>query len=65
MSDTFVMSGQHLTYFRPVTQDELCVIIMKSPSKSCEPNPIPKKSAEKSDRMSAPSDHHNHKQITG
>ncbi len=48
MSDTIVMSadvkfeGQHLTDFKPATQDEVRVVIMKSSSKSCELDPLPK-----------------------
>ena len=47
MNDTIVMSAdvkfecQHLTYFRPATQDEIHVVIMNSPSKSCELDPLP------------------------
>ena len=47
MSDTIVMSadvkfvGQHLTHFRPDTQDEVCVVIIQPPSKSCKPDPLP------------------------
>ena len=41
MSNTIVMSavqfeGQHLTHFKPATRDEVRVVIMKSPSMSCE-----------------------------
>ena len=47
MSDTFVMSvdvkfeGQHLTHCKPANQDEVHVVIMKSPSNSCELDPLP------------------------
>ncbi len=47
MSDTIVMSadvkfeGQHLTHFKPATQDEVRIVVMKSPSKSCELDPLP------------------------
>ena len=42
MSDTILVGadmkseGQHLTHFRPASQDEVRVVIMKFPSKSCE-----------------------------
>ena len=42
MSDTIVMSadikfeGQHLGHFKPAIQDQVHVVIIKSPSKSCE-----------------------------
>ena len=34
--------GQHFTHFRPVTQDEVHVVMMKCPPKSCEVDPLPK-----------------------
>ena len=33
---------QHLKQFKPATQDDVRVVIMKSPSNSCELDPLPK-----------------------
>ena len=41
MSDDVKSEGQHLTYCRHATQDEVIDIIMNSPAKSCEHDLLP------------------------
>ncbi len=47
MSETIMMGadvkfeGQHLTHFKLANKDEVHVVIVKSPSKSCENDPLP------------------------
>ena len=66
MSAISNLQASILTHFRPATQDEVCVVIMKSSSKSCEVNPLPMNllKVEESARISALFDLQGYKQIT-
>jgi len=41
MSPDVIFKGQSPTQSAPATVDEVCNIILRSPSKSCELNPLP------------------------
>ena len=41
MSADVKFEGQHLIHFNPAAQDEDRIVVTKSPSKSCELDPLP------------------------